>query len=1413
MNVVDFLQDLVLDNWHFWAEDGRLKYRAPREAVTPALLSTLKAHKSEITSLLETEPETFELCPLSYGQRALWFLWQLSPQSSAYNQSLPLGLHRHGDPDAWREACRLLLQQHQMLRTVFPRRRGEPIQQLQRAAHLDWELLDASTWSDARLASEIEKAHAAPFDLEQGPVARFRWFQRSTEDHVLLLTMHHIVCDGWSIEIIRQQLPVLYQQIKHGSEVKPETPVHTYYDYVRWQLDMLQNAEGERLWHFWRTRLCGDLPALHLPTDLPRPAVQTYRGAAHKFSLPLELTRNLKRLAKREGATPYIVLMSTFLVLLHRYTNQDDLLIGSPHAGRTRAEFASIVGYFADPVVIRSAYAGEQTFAEFLGATKRATLQALEHAHFPFALLVEKLRLERDPGRSPLFDVTFNYLVRQASNAADQPPLELVDLPQANGKFDLTLTIMDAGAVMTGSFGYNPDLFQEATVARLAELFFTLLDHLLNHPTQQLKRVPLHPLEEAVCQPVLQGSRIDLQSEHMVHRLFERQAAWHPDAIAVRADETALRYAELNQLANGLAHHLRRLGVGPDTLVAIYSERSVAFVVAILAVHKAGGAYMPLDPNDPMALLHDLLSHAGVTAVLTQSDLLASLPDLDLSCICLDAWLTDLQAGCEQGPETTADLGHLAYVMHTSGSTGRPKGVGIEHRALANYVISMLSTLSIVPRDHFALVSTFSADLGNTVIFPALCSGGCLHILPDAARLDSLSFTEYMQQHQVDYLKITPSHFAALTAFSGADLAMPRKALILGGEGASTSWVQRLQALAPDCLIYNHYGPTEATVGVLTYQVDRLDVLQAPSLPLRTPTANTEIYILDRCMQAVPTGAVGELYIGGACLARGYINAWDLTRNRFVPHPMAEASAQYQNAVLYKTGDLARQRPHGGIEILGRQDGQIKLRGYRIERGHVESVLRDHPHVHDCVVLPAPDSTSATHLLAFVMPVNRSRMSDDFEKEHLKRCLIRHIEQSLPAYMAPSHLVLLDAIPLTPNGKVDVKALRHSVGSERPQQGASLPRDLLELKLSQIWSEVLHVPQVGIDEDFFRLGGHSLLAVRLMSQIYEHFERRLSLATLFTHPTVAKLAEVLRADAGGWDYPVLTPIQPSGDNPTLFCLPGAGGNVLYFYPLSRRLGMDQPCWGLQALGLNEQAAIPIRVEDIASRYVDIIRKEAQPEGPYALVGHSFGAFVAFEMAHQLLRQGQDIAFLGLIDNAAPAATSEDLYVGWSHWEWLKHIAIRIEKLYQTQLHLDNEVGANLSDEKQVEYVIDRLISTRLLPVRLNKTHFGRFIDVYKANVIAAARYRPAPLLAPVRLTLFKALEDDLELKGRADIKAPDLGWGRYTAHPVDVIVVPGTHITMFSEPHVKGLGARLREAMAIHTVSSSSACTHWRNQK
>jgi|GEM_PF-1704525 len=1451
--LVALLQGLVLEGWQFWLEEDRLRYRAPKLAVTGAVLEQLKPEKAAIIRILAEAPHLLELCPLSYGQQALWFLWKLAPDSHAYNQSLPLRIggdggdqedQERGDAVRWRHACWALVARHPMLRTIFPMRGGRPYQQVLPGGDaaggggvpsILWTAVDAAGWRADELAAALAAAHAAPFDLANAPPIRFHWFAGAEESggDTLLITMHHILCDGWSLEIMRRELNTHDAPLPSAAiDARPATrdgslPVlsFTYHDYVHWQNGLLASAEGDRLWHFWRDQLAGPLPLLTLPADYPRPPIQRYDGASSPLALPATFYRRLQALAQREGATVFELLLAAFLTLLYRLTGQQDLIVGVPNTGRSRAEFAPLVGYFVNPVVLRVTVTDGQTFGGLLHDVCLRARQAIDHAEFPFPLLVQRLQPERSPDRSPIFDVTINYLTRRgaAGSAQNGAPerLQVVEIPQADGKFDLTLTMVEEDGQLRGALGYNRAIFEPVTVTRWSGYLTTLLHSILEDPDGTLDTLPLHPGSQADGaagapgpMPALRGAHHPIQPHQMIHLRCAAQARRTPDAPAVADAEVTLTYAELDARAEALAATLRALGAGADARVGVCTGRSVDFCVAMLAALKAGAAYVPLDPAHPPELLGTLMEHAGIVALLTQRTLLAHLPPAACPVICVDEHPATARASAPAEARTAVQLHDLAYVMYTSGSTGRPKAVAIDHAAVANYTDSMIGDLAIDGPYNFLLVSTFGADLGNTVIFPALCTGGCLHILPEAARLDPQRFAETIAARQIDYLKIVPSHLAALLgdavmADAAVPLALPRRVVVFGGEGVAPAWVARLQAAAPGCRFYNHYGPTETTVGVLTHAVaDGARRLTTATLPLSRAVANCDIFVLDGNLQAVPVGAVGELYVGGPCLARGYLGGPGQTEAGFVQIASDVAGVM---RTLYRTGDLARQRADGALEILGRRDRQIKLRGYRIELAQIESILRNAPGAGQAVVITDRDGAQVTALLAYVVPA-APPVADAIDPSQFVRRIYRYLADHLPRYMVPSHIALVDRIPLNANGKVDVQALRRVETTTASMPSGVLPRDAIELHLSRIWAEVLERPQVGITDNYFDLGGHSLLAVRLLALVEETFGLWIPLATLLTHPTIETLAQVIRQEGrptSGRDAPdaVLVALSRGAQGTPIFLLPGAGGSVMYFADLAQRLGArganhgnhgqdDRAVWGIQALGLDPKEQIPERIEEIAAHYLAAIRRDVQAAGPYYLVGHSFGGLVAFEMARQLVtEQGSaphsPVALLCVIDNAAPQPEAIPDYAGYDHGDWLVHIATRIGKLNGVDLQLARTELEGKGSEAQNAYLVERLIRHGLLPAEVNTAYFSRFIDIYRTNARAAAFYRPDGPPLPIDLVLIKASEEDAELGEPRGGRDPAWGWARFTSGSVRTVDVAGTHLSIFAEPHVPDLARAL----------------------
>ncbi|HEX7312757.1 MAG TPA: amino acid adenylation domain-containing protein [Pyrinomonadaceae bacterium] len=1062
--------------------------------------------------------------PLSHGQQALWFLHQLAPESAAYNVFLAMSvLSADLDVPALGRAFDALARRHPSLRTTFHTRHGKPTQTVHEHPEPFFEVVDASHWSDDQLDRRLgEEAHRS-FDLERGPLMRVHLFRRTAEESVLLVTLHHIIHDFWSLVILMGELGALYPSERAGVESLLPPPRARYTDFVRWQSGLLSGTEGERLWSYWRDQLAGELPLLNLPTDRARPPVQTNRGSSHVFRLDEELTRGLKRLARAHGATLYMVLLAGLQTLLHRYTDQPDILVGALAAGRDRAEFENVVGYFVNPLVLRASFDDDPTFADFLRRVSRTVLDAVEHQDYPFPLLVERLQPARDPSRSPLIEVAFVlekphrqevrdislFVVGEPGAEADLGGLKVRPYPVKENvtQFDLELRMVEVGDTLSASLLYNTDLFDTATIRRLASHFQTLLRAAVADPARAVSTLPL--LDEDERRVILDRSTL-VQADHgeprCLHRLFAEQAARTPELVAVACEDEQLTYAELNERADHLARLLRSKGVGPEVVVGLLLERSVEMVVSILAVIKAGGAYLPLDPQYPSDRLAFMLEDSAVPLLLTQQRLQTHLPEqasakgFEVILVDEDEVTKEFGYASTQAVDT-CDGGvapdNLAYVIYTSGSTGKPKGTGISHANVARLFAATQDWFDFDERDVWTLFHSYAFDFSVWELWGALLYGGRLVVVPYMVSRSPESFRALLARERVSVLNQTPSAFRQLV---GHELtlreapALSLRVVIFGGEALELQslrpWFERHGDERPQ--LVNMYGITETCVHVTYRPLKLRDLEETQGSCIGVPIPDLEIFLLDRHMQPVADGLPGEIYVGGAGLARGYVRRPGLTAQRFVPHPFGTRPGER----LYKSGDLARHTACGELEYLGRIDQQVKVRGFRIELGEIEAALCEHARVRECVVVPR-DEGGDKRLVAYVVTEEgETRVGE----------LRDYLKERLPVYMVPSSFVLMERLPLTANGKVDRRALPAPAREGGEDEAYVAPRTPSEETLAAIWSGVLGVERVGAGDNFFELGGHSILATQVVSRVREAFQTELPLHSIFEAPTVRDLS-------------------------------------------------------------------------------------------------------------------------------------------------------------------------------------------------------------------------------------------------------------------------------------------------------------------
>ena len=1031
---------------------------------------------------------------LSYAQLRMWLLAQFNPGGRAYHVTAAYRLSGTIDVAALQQALLDVIERHEALRTTYVLVDDEPRQMIHEQPAMDFKSIDLErTPASERhrvVMSLIDADEQVPFDLEAGPLLRFRLIRLMPDEHVLTRIWHHIVTDGWSGAIFDRELSIAYNaRLRGETPALPRLEVR-YADYALWQRGWLRGVEGERQLKYWREELKG-LQTLDVATDHPRPPAQSEAGARLERILPSELLAGMAALARAEGATLFMVVTAAFVVLLHRYTDAEDIAVGMPIGGRRRAEFAGVIGFFLNTVVLRPNLAGNPSFSEVLARVRARALAAYDNQDLPFEKVVEELASSRDPSRNPLFQVCCAMQLAEPTLSLDGVQASAAEPPRLSAKFDLTLLMRELPQGMQLTLEYCTAIFEGSTIERMADHLVTLLQGIVADPDVCIAELPL--LGDAERRKLLlewNHTQADVSGRSCVHELVEAQAARSPGALAVSSGHESVTYAELNAHANQLAQRLVALGAGPASRIAVCVQRSVELIVAWLAVLKTGAAYVPLDASQPPARLATILGDVQAVVLLSTADIAGRLPLHAARVVHIDSDAAALPQGNlarRAAPDDTA------YICYTSGSTGQPKGVAITHRALANLVSWHCDAYAVVAADRATQLCTPAFDAAGWEIWPYLCAGASVHLVDDHVRTDAVALVQWLARAEIT-LAFMPTPLAEMALRERWPPACALRALLTGGD--------RLNLRPPLDLpfrVVNHYGPTENTVVSTCAQISaRGDGRRSP--PIGRPLPNTRAYVLDARLQPVPIGVPGELVLGGVQVARGYWNEPELTRQRFVPDPFSTTPG----ARMYRTGDRARFRQDGNLEFLGRLDDQLKVRGFRVEPAEIEAALATHPGVRELAVVARDEGAEASRLVAHVVPADRGTCTVE-----ALRTLAR---ERLPDYMRPAEYVLMEELPLTPHGKVDRRALATSPLAERfgPGERHVAPRNALEASLAAMWRAVLKRDTIGMHDDFFALGGHSLLAAQVIARITEELGVRLPLRQLFEAPTISDLARCIR---------------------------------------------------------------------------------------------------------------------------------------------------------------------------------------------------------------------------------------------------------------------------------------------------------------
>ncbi len=1294
--------------------------------------------------------------PLSYSQESMWFLKQLDPESNAYNMSFLFKFTGGINPSSLEKAVNELVRRHEPFRTIYPNTGGQPIQVVQPFTPFSLVQMDFSRLKENEREEAIKKYSyeqgSQPYDLHNGPLVRCTLLHSSSNEDFLFFGTHHIGFDGWSLQIIFGELIVLYDAFS-SEKLSPltDSPIQ-YCDYAIQQKKWLSGAALDSYIEHWKSILSGDLPVLDLHTDHPRPTIQTYRGNKYQFLIPRTLSSQIRIFCQKERITTFQLFLAGYALMLMRYSNQEDVIIGCPFANRGTPGIEKLVGMFINTLPIRLDLSGNPTGREIIEQVRSVMLDAFIWQEAPFEGLVSELTTERDLSRTPVFQVVINMRNFPKHQAGIEGiDVELVSRDDAPAQFDLSLDIEEDSGAYAASFKYNTDLFEENTVAHMAAHYQNLLRELLintNYPISEMEM--LTPSER---QRILfdWNPASEYPRQKTIHQIFEEMAAATPDAPAISFVDQTLTYLQLNKRANQLAHVLSDLGVVTEDRVGVYIERSVDMIVALLAILKAGGAYVPLDAANPSERLSFILKDTSAKILLTMQRHSGNLPPFAGKVICIDeesfyTGSNDHNLDLPISPE------NLAYVMYTSGSTGLPKGSCIPHRAVVRLVRNN-SFADFNSQEVFLQFAPLAFDASTFEIWGSLLNGARLEIFPPyLPNLQELTW--FINTSGVTTLWLTAGLFHQVME-SHPEIVDHLHQLLSGGDVLSPRHVEIGLSRNPNCRFINGYGPTENTTFTCCYTVKKIPDM-GKSLPIGKPISNTSVYILDAHQKPVPIGVVGEIYTGGDGLSREYLNQPELTAVKFIPNPFSSETG----ARLFRTGDYGRWLPDGNIEFVGRMDNQVKIRGYRVELEEVENTLKRHPGIHDAIVIAKEDRSGNKMLVGYYVPVPHSSLDQAPVREFLN--------QRLPAYMIPTEFVVLDAFPKTTSGKINRNALP-SPENESQKVYSLAPRNETEKKLVTIWQEVLGVKQVGVRENFFELGGHSLLAVRLFSRIQEEFGRSLPLTLLFQVGTVEAIADALTSLENSTHSPGITPLGPEGAKIPLFIVSASleTRDLVQSMPSGRSIySLDPVLDGRKTFKKSIQETAGIYYQNLMNFY---------PQGPYLLLGHSgFGLF-ALELARLLIENNKEVAFLGMLDTYPPGS-------GWAF--------VNPMDLGKTRLrYLKGKTFVEILQYPRRSMM--KLLTRWGIKLKVSERKLNRYAQQERIRDLmemVMREYRMQPY--PGNVTLFWATERPRYLRGD-----PLDQWKKHITGQFDVIPVVGDHSSILHSPNSSVLARKIESLL------------------
>ena len=1355
-----------------------------------ALVESMKRGSSEIftSGMIPPRPQG-EPIPLSFAQERLWIWAKLNRDSVAYNMSHVAQITGRLNVNGISQSLNEIVRRHESLRTNFAGSDGQVVQVIAPIRRLELPIIDLGRLSAAeweaearRLASEDGRR---PYNLDRDSLLRITLFKYG-QRYAVLRAMHHIVSDAWSGEIFMRELVAVYKAYCAGEPSPLPDLSLQFADYSYWQRHWLKGEVLEAEITYWKRQL-KDIQALDLTTDRPRSALLTYTASREVLTLSEKLTEELRTLSRREGVTLYVLLLAALKILLSRYGGQRDIAVGTVLAGRSRMETEPLIGFFLNTIVLRTEFSRDSTIRDLIRRVREVFLGAHAHQDIPFEKLIEELTPDRGSGLTPLFQVMFSMSNTPQARGEVMSRTAFTDFGFGalggkhkevrldEAKFDLFVTMSEMADRIGVSFEYNTDLFDRTTAQRLIRHYATLLELMAADPDQGLATISL--LSEAERHGMLiewNNPAIDYPGGRCIAELFEMEVERRPDAVAVDDEDRQLTYRELNSRANQLANHLRRAGVTTESFVGVCMERSVDMIVGLWAILKAGGTYVPMDPNLPKTRLRSMIEDSGTALVLSSRRQSIRIPADGVRVVCVDA---DWEAIAEEDNVnlySQTDRDNAAYVIYTSGSTGNPKGVVASNAATVNRLEWMWEEYPFAKDDICCQKTPIGFVDSIFEIFGPMLEGVRLSIIPEDTVKDPARLVAALSEKQVTRIVLVQTLLRMLFE-SGRDLQAELPALkfwVGSGEYLGRDLAEVFLRLLPQCTLLNSYGSSEVSADAAFFNLNSWS--GGSTIPLGPPIANTSMYLLDRNKNPGPIGARGEVHVGGVGLARGYLGRPGLTAEKFIPDHIGNNAGSR----LYNTGDVARYLANGRMDFLGRRDFQVKIRGFRIELGEIEATLAEHPDVVQAVVIVGGSRSGDKRLTAYVV----ARQSGKLVSGHL----ISYLKRKLPDYMIPADLLILERLPLTPNGKVDRIALsKLDPEQSENKRECEAPRNLLEMQLVQIWEKVLGVSPIGCADNFFSLGGTSLSAVRLVTEVDKHFGQALTLNVIMQEGNIANLAKLLSKSAGSPAHPSLAVFRREGSRSPLFVVHSIGGEVLEYYHLSRLLGDDQPFYGLQSpLGIptgDENRSI----EEMAGQYLKAVRG-IQPEGPYLLGGFSWGGLVAFEMAQQLRRQNQKVALLAIVDSDPPYTVRVKPRIE-DEASFLVQALRGLAPADDGGVFPEAEQQELMVSDQPYQHALGRLkrwgIIDKDLGQETGEAYIRSYVKRYMARIKAHGDYEAR--VYPGKITFFRAQPEPKKA----------YGWSRFSTEPLSIREISGPHWSILKDPHVQVLAQQLRDCI------------------